>query len=136
MDSAKHILAWCLFWCGAWVNVASAQEPLLAPRPDQVLTLDSLTNLGLQQNPALQRLSFSIEAERGRGVQAGLYPNPQFSVSGENLGSRIGPGGQITAPFFSQEIVTAGKLRLSRSSDVGPDGSALCPVGDGARWLL
>jgi len=115
MDSAKHILAWCLFWCGAWVNVAPAQEPLPAPLPDQVLTLDSLTNLGLQQNPALQRLSFGIEAERGRAVQAGLYPNPQFSVSGENLGSRIGPGGQITAPFFSQEIVTAGKLRLSRA---------------------
>lgn len=115
MDSTKRFLAWCLFWCGAWGNVASAQEPLPAPFPDQVLTLDSLTNLGLQQNPALQRLTFRIEAERGRAVQAGLYPNPQFSVSGENLGSRIGPGGQITAPFFSQEIVTAGKLRLSRA---------------------
>jgi len=116
MDSTKHILVWCLFWCGVWENVAPAQEPLPPPAPEQrLLTLDDLTNLGLQQNPALQRLSFTIEAERGRAVQAGLYPNPQFSVTGDNLGSRIGPGGQITAPYFSQEIVTAGKLRLSRA---------------------
>lgn len=116
MDSTKYILAWCLFFYGGWVKVAPSQEQLPAPAAEQsVLTLDSLTDLGLQQNPALQRLSFGIEAERGRAVQAGLYPNPQFSVSGENLGSRIGSGGQITAPFFSQEIVTAGKLRLSRA---------------------
>lgn len=116
MDSTKFILACCLLGCAVCGNSATAQERLPMPKQEQrFLTLDSLTDLGLQQNPALQRLSFSIEAERGRAVQAGLYPNPQFSVSGDNLGSRIGPGGQITAPFFSQEIVTVGKLRLSRA---------------------
>lgn len=116
MDSTKFILAWCLLGYAVCGNSTTGQEPLPAPIQEQrFLTLDDLTKLGLQQNPALQRLSFTIEAERGRAVQAGLFPNPQFSVSGDNLGSRIGPGGQITVPFFSQEIVTAGKLRLSRA---------------------
>lgn len=93
-----------------------AQGPLPSPpEPHARLSLDDLTKMALQQNPRLQRLAFTIEAARGRAVQAGLYPNPQLSVSGEELGSRHGPGGVITGPFIRQEIVTAGKLKLSRA---------------------
>src|SRR5690606_11853221 len=106
-------------WMLAALFVAAegqGQEPLPAPKePPARLSLDDLTNMALQQNPRLQRLSFTIEATRGRALQAGLYPNPKFSVSGEELGSREGPGGIITGPFIAQEIVTAGKLKLSRA---------------------
>jgi cobalt-zinc-cadmium efflux system outer membrane protein len=106
-------------WMLAALLVAAegqAQEPLPAPKePPARLSLDDLTNMALQQNPRLQRLSFTIEATRGRAIQAGLYPNPQLRVSGEELGGRQGPGGVITGPFVSQEIVTAGKLKLSRA---------------------
>lgn len=93
-----------------------AQEILPAPdEPPPRLSLDELTNMALKRNPRLQRLAFAIDSGRGRALQAGLYPNPQLGVSGEELGGRQGSGGIITGPFITQEIVTAGKLRLSRA---------------------
>ena len=79
------------------------------------LSLDGLTALALERNPELQRLSFAIQSSRGRAYQAGLYPNPTLTITGDELGSRISPGGVITAPFISQEIVTAGKLKFRRA---------------------
>jgi cobalt-zinc-cadmium efflux system outer membrane protein len=48
-------------------------------------------------------------------VQAGLYPNPTFHFSADELGDRTGPGGILTA-MASQEIVRGGKLNLSRAA--------------------
>jgi outer membrane protein, heavy metal efflux system len=79
------------------------------------LGLDDLVRLGLGRNPALPQAGFEVDAARGRAVQAGLYPNPTISAEGQELGSPRGPGGMITAPMVSQQIVTAGKLGLSRS---------------------
>lgn len=98
-------------------------ESLGAPRPlaDEgqpraaALSLPDLVGLALQRNPALQQASLGIEEARGRAIQAGLYPNPTVSAMGEELGGRDGPGGFITAPMVSQEIVTARKLTLSRA---------------------
>src|SRR5262245_31752074 len=80
------------------------------------LSLDDLTRLALERNPRLARAGFGVEAARGRAVQAGLYPNPIFQISGDEIGDRTGVGGIWTAPFFTQEIVTGGKLRLSRAA--------------------
>ena len=86
-----------------------------APAPGG-LGLDELSRIGLQQNPRLIQAGFAIDTARGRAVQAGLYPNPTVSVTGDELGDRQGPAGIITAPLVSQEIVTAGKLGLSRAA--------------------
>lgn len=70
----------------------------------------------LQRNPRLTQATFAIDTAAGRAVQAGLYPNPVLSVVAEELGDRTGRAGIITAPQVSQEIVTGGKLGLSRAA--------------------
>lgn len=84
--------------------------------PPASLGLDELSRLGLERNPRLGQATFAIDTARGRAVQAGLYPNPTVSITGDELGDRQGPAGIITAPQVSQEIVTAGKLGLSQAA--------------------
>lgn len=90
------------------------------PRPvtgaSAALGLDDLIGLGLERNPRLAQAAFTIDAARGKALQAGLYPNPTVSVNLDELGDRTGPGGVNTIPLVSQEIVTGGKLRLSRAA--------------------
>jgi len=102
-----------------------AFETLAPPKPAgpaegaakvQPLGLADLIQISMARNPALQQAGLEIEAAQGRAVQAGLYPNPTVSVIGEEMGDPNGPGGFITAPLVSQEIVTAGKLRLGRAA--------------------
>lgn len=99
----------------------SAQEaaptlplPKTAAEPSGALGLDDLIRMGLERNPRLAQVGFSIDAARGRAVQAGLYPNPTVSANFDELGDVQGPGGINTVPLVSQEIVTAGKLKLNR----------------------
>lgn len=75
--------------------------------------LPDLIRMGLAQNPRLRQAELDIDAAGGRAVQAGLYPNPTFSLGGEEVGRK---GGIHTLPQLSQEVVTAGKLRLSRAA--------------------
>ena len=93
----------------------TAPTPVRLPAHEAGLRLQDLIQLSLERNPVLSQATFDIEAARGRAVQAGLYPNPTVSMVGDELGGRQGPGGRITAPLVSQEIVTGGKLRLSRA---------------------
>ncbi len=107
----------------ALYGAARAQAPLIPPRdgpeivsaPSPTPGLADLIRLSLQRNPSLAQAALDIGAAQGRAFQAGLYPNPTVSARGEELGGRQGPGGLIFAPEFSQEIVTAGKLGLSRA---------------------
>jgi cobalt-zinc-cadmium efflux system outer membrane protein len=80
------------------------------------LGLPQLTALTLERNPRLAQVGWAVETARGRAVQAGLYPNPTLSVTGDELGDRTGPGGIWTAPHFQQEIVTGNKLGLSKAA--------------------
>jgi len=97
---------------------AQASPPVTATVPCEqaALGLPELLRLTLERNPRLAEAGFAVEVARGRAVQAGLYPNPTFSVTGDELGDRQGPGGIWTAPYASQEIVTAGKLKLDRAA--------------------
>lgn len=79
-----------------------------------VTTVDDLVRIAVAQNPRLGKASFTIESAQGKYVQAGLYPNPVFIYNADELGDKTGPAG-IHAPTISQEIVTAGKLRLSQA---------------------
>lgn len=79
------------------------------------LSLADLIRLSLEQNPNLRQAGFAVDAAQGQAVQAGLYPNPAVTTILDELDDRTGPGGVNTLPLVTQEIVTAGKLRLSRS---------------------
>lgn len=76
-----------------------------------VLGLDDLLRMSLDQNPALRQAGLDIGAAEGRALQAGLKPNPRVELNGEEIG-RL--GGKHTIEF-TQEIVTANKLGLSRA---------------------
>jgi cobalt-zinc-cadmium efflux system outer membrane protein len=86
------------------------------PTSSQPHSLDALTQLALAGHPRLAQAGFTVEAARGRAIQAGLYPNPTVSVTGDELGDVQGPSGIWTVPYASQEIVTGGKLKLSRAA--------------------
>ena len=79
------------------------------------VTVDELVQLAVAQNPRLGKATFAIDAAQGKYTQAGLYPNPLLAVTADELGDRTGPGGIITAPQVSQEIVTGRKLSLSQA---------------------
>jgi cobalt-zinc-cadmium efflux system outer membrane protein len=85
------------------------------PTPAPPATLDDLTRLALEQHPRLAQAAFAVEAARGRAIQAGLYPNPTFQFTADELGDRTGPPG-ILSPFVNQEIVRKDKLRLGRAA--------------------
>ena len=70
----------------------------------------------MEGNPRLAQAGFVIEAARGRAIQAGLYPNPTVSATFDELGDPQGRRGVNTVPLVSQEIVTGGKLGLSRAA--------------------
>ncbi len=80
------------------------------------LTLEALVALGLEQNPRIAKVSFAVEAARGRAYQAGLYPNPLVALTWDELNDKTGRSGVNTLPLVSQEIVLGGKLKLSRAA--------------------
>lgn len=98
-------------------NVKTADESSNDSRTVEtnIYDLSELINLTLDSNPNLAEVSWAIETARGRAIQAGLYPNPTFSVSGNEISDRTGPGG-IWTTFAGQEFVTANKLGLDQSA--------------------
>ena len=78
------------------------------PAADSQLTLADLEAIALANNPTLAQADARIRAAQAKCLQVGLYPNPAIIYRGEEIGSD-GRAGQQGA-FFSQEIVTAGKL--------------------------
>ncbi|WP_231943875.1 TolC family protein [Aeoliella mucimassa] len=77
------------------------------------LTLADLEAIALSRNPSIARAADLVGAARGAFVQAGLGPNPSFGYDGQQLGS--GGLAEQHGVAFGQEIVTGGKLRLSRA---------------------
>src|SRR5262249_18698015 len=78
------------------------------------LSLADLERMALQSNPTLAQATAKIEAARGKAIQAGLYPNPTVGYQSEQIGI-AGTAGELQGALIQQEIVTAGKLRLSRA---------------------
>jgi cobalt-zinc-cadmium efflux system outer membrane protein len=85
--------------------------------------------MALARNPTLRQAAAQFDAARSRSFQAGLYPNPtvgyiqeQIGALGESqptAGGVVASGkpspGELVGGFVQQEIVTGGKLRLSRA---------------------
>lgn len=93
-------------------KLGDALEGVLPAGPVEV---DELVRQAIGRNPRLSKATFSIDAAQGKYIQAGLYPNPNLAITGDEFGDRTGPGGIITAPQVTQEIVTARKLSLSQA---------------------
>ena len=91
--------------------------PLAAPAipvpASSGIGLAELEHLALQHNPTLSQAAALIEAARGKAFQAGLPLNPTISTQVEQIGADR-TGGEATWFLFQQEIVTGGKLKLSR----------------------
>ncbi|HEY8506011.1 MAG TPA: TolC family protein [Gemmataceae bacterium] len=108
-----------LLWVALLGNSALAAEPGPAGAPTSLpepvtLSLADLERMALENNPTLAQAAALIEASRGKALQAGLYPNPTVGYVGEQIGAE-GTAGELQGAFIEQEIVTAGKLRLSRA---------------------
>ncbi len=79
----------------------------------RALSLDDLLGMANQNNPTLRQANAQIAATQGKALEAGLYPNPTVGYSAEQIGVE-GTAGEFQGGFVQQEIVTAGKLKLSR----------------------
>ncbi len=113
---------------------ARPRAPRAAPAtgPTATLGLADFERLALESNPTLTQAFAQFDAARSRSFQAGRYPNPIIGYLQETIGAfsearptaggvaasgRPSPG-EVVGGFFQQEIVTAGKLRLSRAKFV------------------
>lgn len=119
MHACRIHMVW-LVWLASvpCVDRACAQpaETLPVPRGQSPtsLTLGDLEQMALQRNPTLVQAAARIDISRGKALQAGLCPNPTIGYSAEQIGVQ-GSAGEFQGGFIQQEIVTAGKLRLSRA---------------------
>jgi len=103
--------------------VAPAGAPAALPG------LADFERLALARNPTLRQAAAQVDAAMSRSYQAGLYPNPTIGYMAEQIGafgevtptpsgvtaSRKRTPGELQGGFVQQEIVTGGKLRLSRA---------------------
>lgn len=88
--------------------------PILSAQEHPALTLQDLEGIALANNPTLAQANAQIQGARGAACQAGLPFNPVMGYIGEQIGVN-GTAGELQGGFVTQEIVTAGKLRLSRA---------------------
>jgi cobalt-zinc-cadmium efflux system outer membrane protein len=104
-------------WSMALFGIASLMlsPAVRADDPPEPLTLPRLLDLASKIHPDLAVARAKVDAARGQMIQAGLYPNPVVSPSIEELGNKDGPAG-TPGVAFSQEFVTAGKLRLAQAA--------------------
>lgn len=129
--SLTGIAAWrpCLLACIglSYPAYMSASEPVhtTLPPPSPVtqaavpLGLAELEQIALKRNPTLAQAAAQIDISQAKAIQAGLCLNPTIGYQGELIGvpgpsGRPSPG-EFQGGFIRQEIVTAGKLRLSRA---------------------
>lgn len=134
-DPAAHVIT-----PGAAALPSPLPEPTAAPASPQpaapaadgpvaALGLGDFERLAMERNPTLRQAFAQIDASQSRSFQAGLYPNPRIGYQSEQIGApgaevptaggvlargRPSPG-ELQGGFVQQEIVTGGKLRLSRA---------------------
>lgn len=77
------------------------------------LSLSTLEQLALANNPTIGQADARVRALRGRWLQAGLPPNPTAGYLATEIGNE-GKAGQ-QGGYVGQDFVTGGKLRLNRA---------------------
>ncbi len=88
--------------------------PVVTVEEPPALTLQDLERMALANNPTLVQASAQLQGEQGAAYQAGLPFNPVIGYTSEQIGVR-GTAGELQGGYVDQEIVTGGKLRLSRA---------------------
>jgi cobalt-zinc-cadmium efflux system outer membrane protein len=104
------------------------------------LELEDFERIAMERNPTLTQAAAQFEATLHRSLQAGLYPNPTVGYVEDQIGSfsesqpttggfsvkgKPSPGDNVGA-FIQWQLVTAGKLRLSRAK--------FAEEANAARW--
>jgi len=92
--------------------VAIETEALPQVETQEGSSLQEIEFMALTGNPALREASASVAVAQGNAIQVGLLPNPGFFTSAPQL---AGSDSQYNA-VFTQDFITAGKLRLSRET--------------------
>ena len=126
---------------------AMTESAIPPPRPAQATAvtetaprLADFERIAIQRNPTLKQAAAQIDATMNRSFQAGLYPNPTVGYVQEQIGTLgevtptasgittrgRGTPGELVGGFVQQEIVTGGKLRLSRAK--------FAEEANAARW--
>jgi cobalt-zinc-cadmium efflux system outer membrane protein len=78
-----------------------------------LVTLEQAQKIASESNPTLRQAEVEIRAAKARQQQAGLYPNPTWGYTGDEIrGGSVGGGKQ--GFFVQQTIVTGRKLGLTR----------------------
>jgi outer membrane protein, heavy metal efflux system len=105
-----------------------------------LLGMADFERIAMQRNPTLKQAAAQFEAALSRSFQAGLYPNPTIGYVQDQIGSfseskptangftvqgRPSPGDNVGG-FVQWQLVTAGKLRLSRAK--------FAEEANAARW--
>ena len=105
-----------LFASAVWAQSGpqGPAEVLSAAPQRSTLSLEFLEQLALERNPTLVQAAAQVRISRGKALQAGLHYNPTVGYTAEQIGAN-GTAGELHGGFIQQEIVTAGKLRLSRA---------------------
>ena len=93
--------------------VPAAVLPTSAPTAGGPLTIADLEQLALVHNPTLVQAAAYIDAAHGKALQAGLPFNPTVGMNADQIGAN-NTAGEVSWFTFQQQIVTGGKLRLSR----------------------
>ena len=122
---------------------AMPTQPRSAATPSVPATAPGLADferIAMQRNPTLRQAAAQVDATMNRSFQAGLYPNPTVGYVQEQIGTLgevtptasgiatrgRGTPGELVGGFVQQEIVTGGKLRLSRAK--------FAEEANAARW--
>lgn len=89
-------------------------QPVVTAEERPALSLQDLEGMAMANNPTLVQANAQFQGEHGAAYQAGLPFNPIIGYTIEEIGSQD-PAGELHGGYVSQEIVTGGKLRLSRA---------------------
>ncbi len=84
---------------------------LTVPHAGTPLSLATLEQLALENNPAIRQASASVSKTAGFRDQVGRYANPTITYSGQQLGDAGTDQHMLT---LSQDIVTGDKLALNQ----------------------
>ena len=88
------------------------EPPPSSPHGPSPTTLPEFVALAERSHPKLRAARAAVEAARGQAVQARLYPNPMLAGGSPQI---AGANSQWNG-FATQDIVTAGKLRLAQQA--------------------
>ena len=93
-------------------NVPAGEPEAAVAHGPTPSTLPEFVDLAMRSHPKLRQALAAVEAARGKAVQARLYPNPVIAgFTPQAAGSDSQWSGTV-----AQDIVTAGKLRLSQQA--------------------